>query len=1009
MLLVLQAISPIASGQSWQVSTWHVDDGLPHVNVTAISQTPDGYLWVGTPAGLARFDGLKFKVFRADGTCGLEDSRIVNLLTDREGTLWVGTLGGTLFRLRGQRFETVRHPLPVDEDLGRPTGPWSWGLHSRLLEDSEGGIWWQMTGKGVARCLRGQWRVFTEKDGLPGRIWDLGCDQRGSIWAEGLGKLVQFDGQQWNLRMSLPAGWDSIGFAQQAQDNFWAMEFHGGNFPRGLICRVKENGVRTRGYLPPPPIQPPVKSGPTGVAAMLEDRRGHWWAALGGGGLCRLDEHGQWQRLENQGALGLPWVTCLFEDKQGNLWAGTYEAGLQRIVTEPLSVLPVTEAPDRTLTSCCTRDGAVWVGTRFSGVLRRKDQGFESISGEWNGSVPEICSLVEDSRGNLWAGTTSGLFRYEAGQFQSVKTPLAQGTTVAAIYEDKLGNFWFGTYKGLLSLHAGEFHLYPLNQEIRSLAEDPTGALWVGTIEGGLFRLPVGTSRKLEKVVTYPARRARALHCDPQGTLWVGSWEEGLFRYQAGHFENMMPQGLPTDRIQELVSDRLGTLWVGSANGMFSIPLSVADAYVAGKSPPLLWTRFSMQVPLNQRECTGTGSPVATRTPDGRMWFPNKDNIAVIDPALVQAGLEPANVRIEAVYADGKELPLSGGNALRVSSTTRQFDFRYTALDLTSPSLVVFRTKLKGMDKDWNEVGSSRSARYSKLPPGDYQFYLMAGGADGRWCKAGEAVRLVVVPQWWERRWVQLLAASFVVLTTGTGVLWYQKRKSRAKLQQVQLERKLETERARIARDIHDEMGASLTQIMMLSTLARSADVPAAQNPELDQIYATSRELTRKMDEIVWAVDPRHDTLDSLVNYLGRVAQDLLRAAGVRCRLDIPLLIPEIQLTSQIRHNIFLALKEALNNVIKHASATEARFGLELGDGEFALILEDNGKGFSGAAEPGENGAEPSRDRIFSGNGLKNMSSRAQEARGRLEISSQPRHGTRLVLRIPFTPSPSKT
>jgi ligand-binding sensor domain-containing protein len=195
-----------AFAQTWQVSNWHVDDGLPYGDVTAIAQTPDGYLWVGTPMGVARFDGVRFTVFRANEAPGLADSRIVSLLAAKDGTLWVGTLGGTLSRWVGGQFETLATPLPVDQDLQRAPGSWSWGNESHLEEDEQGGIWWQIAGKGTARFYQGQWRLFAESDGLPANIWQLIGNRKGAVWAELDGKLFWFDGERWQPAAAPTAG-----------------------------------------------------------------------------------------------------------------------------------------------------------------------------------------------------------------------------------------------------------------------------------------------------------------------------------------------------------------------------------------------------------------------------------------------------------------------------------------------------------------------------------------------------------------------------------------------------------------------------------------------------------------------------------------------------------------------------------------------------------------------------------------------------------------------------------
>ena len=345
--------------------------------------------------------------------------------------------------------------------------------------------------------------------------------------------------------------------------------------------------------------------------------------------------------------------------------------------------------------------------------------------------------------------------------------------------------------------------------------------------------------------------------------------------------------------------------------------------------------------------------------------------------------------------ADGRELPAAAGEILRVSAATRRLEFRFTALDLTSPSSMLFRDHLEGMDKDWVEAGGARSATYSQLPPGSYQFQAMAGGADGHWHLAKEPIRLEVIPRWWERLWLRwLLAIAAVGCFTG-GLVWRQSREARRKLQQLHLERQLEAERTRIARDIHDEMGASLTYISQLSGLARNH---SGSGDELDRIHETSLELTRTMDEIVWAVDPGQDTLESLINYLSRTAPVFLRAAGVRCRVEFPIELPRVRLTSQVRHDLFLAVKEALNHLAKHALATEARLALELRDETVTLVLEDNGVGFDPAAP-----ASPGVPTV-GGHGLPNMAERLRRLGGSLEIDSRPGSGTRLAMRVPMVP-----
>jgi signal transduction histidine kinase len=326
-----------------------------------------------------------------------------------------------------------------------------------------------------------------------------------------------------------------------------------------------------------------------------------------------------------------------------------------------------------------------------------------------------------------------------------------------------------------------------------------------------------------------------------------------------------------------------------------------------------------------------------------------------------------------------------------------------------APERVQFKCRLDGLETDWTENGHQRAMVYNYIPPGRYTFRVIAANNDGIWNEAGASLPFEVLPFFWQTVWFQLLVGG-IVITAASGGVWYgTRRRMRRKLERLERQRTLERERARIARDIHDDLGASLTRITMLSQISPAErgqqDPPSSAIQNLDQIFGTARELTRAMDEIVWAVNPSHDTLDSLANYLGKFAQDYLRAAHIRCRLDVPLHLPQLAITSEVRHNLFLAFKEALNNVVKHSGANEARITLTATDHEITWELEDNGRGFNSAisAISATNDREET-DRISSGNGLANMKQRLAESEGACEIRSSPGLGTQVRFRVSIPP-----
>jgi signal transduction histidine kinase len=322
-----------------------------------------------------------------------------------------------------------------------------------------------------------------------------------------------------------------------------------------------------------------------------------------------------------------------------------------------------------------------------------------------------------------------------------------------------------------------------------------------------------------------------------------------------------------------------------------------------------------------------------------------------------------------------------------------------------APEKVRFKYKLDGLEEDWTDVGAKRFAQYSYLPPRDYRFRVIACNNDGVWNTQGASLAFTVLPFVWQTWWFQASSLGSGVGAVGAGAFWISRRRIRRRLELSERQHALERERARIARDIHDDLGASLTRITLLSQSIRSeVEGQSEATAEVDQIYDTARQLTRAMDEIVWAVNPKHDTLDSLVSYLGRFAQHFLAAAPIRCRLDVPLSLPSWALTSEIRHNTFLAFKEALNNVVKHAAATEVRVSLELHPNGFVLSVVDNGRGFKMNLSHPSTAGELESSRLASGYGLANMKKRMEEIGGNCEWTTSPGEGTRVKLRVVVNP-----
>jgi hypothetical protein len=413
--------------------------------------------------------------------------------------------------------------------------------------------------------------------------------------------------------------------------------------------------------------------------------------------------------------------------------------------------------------------------------------------------------------------------------------------------------------------------------------------------------------------------------------------------------------------------------------------------------------------------------PNAWMARDGNLWYAMRSGLVVVDPNRIGENPVPPPVQLERVSVDDERVAIynagsplqtqSGSNAvnlckrgvpLHLGPGHRKVEIDFTALSFTSPENVQFRYRLSGFDKNWVEAGPQRSAIYPRLPSGSYEFRVLACNNSGVWNETGAELPLRVSPFFWETWWFKIGGGLLTVLLAGGSVFIVLHQRYRRKLLRLEARRALEQERARIAKDIHDDLGSSLTRISLLSQPARrGAEDAEAASCSLAQIHRTAQDLTHAMGEVVWAVNPTHDSFDSLANYLSQYAQSFLKAAGIRCRLDLPLHVQQQPMSAEVRHNLFLAFKEALNNVAKHAKASEVQIALVLDNSLVELVVRDNGRGFILEPFP----IQPQAPFATSGNGLANMRSRMQEIGADCELHSEPGRGTKITFRIKLKPN----
>ncbi len=988
LLMFAGGFSALALPPNYFTRTWQVEQGLPQNKVTAVVQTRDGYVWVGTYNGLARFDGVRFTVFDDNNTPELRSSRITSLFEADDGTLWIGTESGDVSQCKDGRFAAV--PLRAN---------WRGGKIYAISSDEAGDVWLMNETGELARVRDGQ--VLNPAAGVITKVVALTRSANGEILVDREGRVSLL--KQGQLQ---PVSFPLIGFPVT---NYPYIQGIAVSRAGGLWVAC-DGGIRKwqDGTLTADLGRAPWGWGL--VPNFMETSSG----ALAGGALGE----GLWLVFPDQTNTpplhfnhtnGLPsdWVISMWEDREKNLWCGT-GAGL--VVVRPNNVETVSP-PDKwkgrpVLSVLPAPDGALWVGTEGAGLYRLQNETWTNFDVAQGLRNSYVWSLTADSAGKIWAGTWGGgLFvqKDEAFDFAPGLENFLWPMPSLLFVKDKL---WIGTLTGVLCYQNGKFNVFdeiagkPFG-DVRVMAQDQSGGLWFGTAGGGLVCLRDGQFQRFTKSEGLSSDFIQCLHFADDGTLWIGTFGGGLNRFKDGKFSVINHRhGLPNGVIGHIEADGRGFIWMSSYGGILRASEADLNRCADGKISDVLFLAYGINDGLPTLECSEGLQSAGCKTADGRLWFPTAKGLVVVNPAGARVNPLPPPVRIEEMRVDDKKFADgSDGGPLKVPPGRHRIEFEYTGLSFVAPEKVRFKCRLKNFETDWADAGEKRVATYNYIPPGSYTFQVIACNNDGVWNETGASLKFEVRPYFWQTMWFRILGGMATALGAGGAVWFFTRQRMRRKVERAERQRDIERERSRIARDIHDDLGAQLTRITMMSESARGdLTHPERAAAGLKRIYDTARELTRSMDEIVWAVNPRHDTLESLATYLEKFAQDWLAGVGIRCRLDLPLQFPEWHLTSELRHNVFLAFKEALHNTVKHSQASEVLIRLTLKERSFELALEDNGRGF--AVGEARKNVSATSGRTASGNGLENMRRRLAAVGGTCEIQSAPGTGTKVFFSV---------
>ena len=1045
----------VSPPDDYVVQVWDTDSGLPHSTVTGVAQTPDGYIWIGTRlGGLSRFDGSRFVNFHPSNTPELRSIEIHKLLVDDNGTLWIGVVDGSLDSYRNRKFcfefedadtpaswlngvvSSSGNPVILSSFFGRlfsrtpinGTNKWDTfqtpDFGGDPCQDRDGAIWYR-TSEGHLGKIIG--KTVVRLDNPPGlrspNVNRLLKDNSGRLWVGTDKEIAVWDGKLF-VDMNPTNGEPDFAVRDLAfcpDGSLWVRMDN--RLRRCVNLKWLAEAKPWDGQFPPS-----MRS-----LQMFGDNRNGVWVIHYGQGLWHVDGGGHVLRVGEQQGLPTGFVECWCEDREGNFWVGMRDSGLACIRPRIFHVVAPAEGWGNTsMRSICEdADGAMWFGVTGPTVFRWFDGGFAGLTPPSEPLPSSETSVLPDGPGRLWVGTVqNGLWLLANGVF---KRPFSSGsidTVLRCQCRDHTGALWIGSEFGLSRWDKGVLKCFAptdgfSSAYVLSIIEDQTGDIWIGTSAGELRRWHLGKfesfqapNPSMDKNISHGSMKANqtpprgysfgqecfwALHVDDEGVLWIGTTGDGLLHFKDGYFTRFTTRdGLPNGYVSQILEDDRGQLWLGTRAGIVRVVKRELTNFANDSNGPINFITYGRSDGLPTTECSGGIQPACWRSRDGRLWFSTAKGPVWVDPSALHFNHRPPPVQFEEVLVDGNRisdetnssarLDVPVPDKIRIPPGRHYFEFKFTALSFTAPDRVKFQWRLKGLEADWVDGGNRRTVSYSFLQAGNYQFEVRACNNDGIWGQTDTSVALTVLPFFWETWWFAIVMTLVLVVGTALSVALVLRARHRRRLARLEVLRATELERSRIARDLHDELGSGLTEVTMLTAPFPGANFSIDKlHNQLQRVGERAHAMVDALDEIVWAVDPRKDNLPALARYFVGYVEGYLKESNIACMVRLPVTFPPVPVSAEVRHQLFLAMREAVTNAVRHAQPSQIGFAMELDENrQLKISITDNGCGFDPVT-------------VAAGNGLANLRFRLDSLVGHCEIITKPGTGTTvtLVVRLP--------
>jgi len=952
------------------VQQWKVEEGLPQSTVRSITQTHDGYLWVGTWNGLARFDGVRMTIFNASNTSAFLSSNIMSLFTDHRGQLWIGTDPGGLLRFSNGQFKRFDSTDGI--------------FATRILsinEDHSGRIWCA-TEIGIY-CYDGKkFLHFSEANGLPRTYANqvLPLPNGGMyLGLVGIGVRAHLVKDSLVVEDSFPVGGYAI--AIDSSGTLW-YGFRG----KGFIRREGKKEFIDTHFAD-------LKPGETYLLRNQEK-----WLLTPND--IRIVSEKRNEVVEKIDGVSLSEITTVYEDHEGNIWLGKEGGGLIRFRKKQLQVFSKKSGFQSDLVMCGLEDrtGTVWIGTWDAGLLLRSDslsKKFTSV--KMPQKVSSVFTLKESRNGGMWVGTWgSGLYYTTKDHIQRFSKGIFRDeVSIISVVEDIHGDLWIGTaHDGVAHVIGDSVTMWNTsnglsNNRVNAILAARNSDVWISASANGVNRISIGTLTVYKKGSGLNDNFASPMYEDHDGNIWIGT-NHGLNRWSGGKFSAVTEQqGLFDDAIAQIIEDDLGYFWIGAIHGIYRLSKQELNDAADGKISTVRCFTIGKEDGMLNEETSGGGTPRCWKTSDGKLWFSTSAGVVVIDPRTITSNSIPPSVMIEDVWVENRLRTFSHEILLQPGET--KIELRYTGINFTAPDKIRFQYILEGSDKEWSDASTQRIVRYTNLAPGEYIFRVKSLNNAGIWSTDEASVVVRVLPPFYATWWFRTLLIFFF-LTIGPAIYFMRVQQlTREKEKQLEFSRRLiesqESERKRIATELHDGLGQNLLIIknkllVALQTLGKEAP-PTQQVEEASEVVSNTIEEVRSISHNL-----RPHQLDQLG--ITKTLRSIIRQMKESTSIDVTAEIDDIDalLLPEQEISLFRIVQESFNNIIKHSNATTVTLSLKKTVDSLAITIRDNGVGIDQA------------DERRNGFGMSSMQERARILGGTIEITSRLGEGTTVQLSV---------